>query len=371
MADVDLAGEAVGSGVGFGALSYHYVWTSKQVIPAGRLQGLLVLHGGFLYYIGGQSTTTDSTATATVYKYDPTLNTWTTATAMSAARTKVVGGVVGDVVYLYGGPSNGTVGRTYNLATGISGVVPIAPFNMSLNSVDPSCVVGTAIYTLVGGVMRRFETTTNTWTTLATDPSANGQNSAMIEGPDGKIHVFGGSGSTTTHRVYDIEDDSWSAGTAVPSATQSSPGIAVKAGLIVLAGGANGSGTALAAVRTFDTLTNTWSTRPDLPAARTQVGRGMVADANGLWLAGGASGSTGQTTLYNLRMPEVELSATPAVGEGFASDFAELEGAAVGEGVTEVPDLEVRWSGKRVYAGPLAISGQRVIDYWTERSPIR
>lgn len=375
MADVDLGtGTAVGQGYTTGALSYHYAWVSRQVLPAGRMWGFLTAIGGFLYYIGGQTSTSDTGAAANVYRYDPSLNTWTTTTSLAQARTKAFAGVINGLVYLAGGQQSSSVSHnttiTYDVATGTQ--TSRATFPVLSSGYGPSDAYDGRLYApFPSQRMYYYDAALNTWTITSPSESGNGGSAGGAFGADNKFHVFGGSSSLTAHRVYDPVADSWSSGTAIPSpGVQASPGVVNKGGLLYVMGGRNASAD-IATVRTFDPLTNTWATKPDLPAARASIGNGIVADSTGIWVAGGASGSSGQTSLYLLRQPEVDLGAVAAIGEGILEAAGLLDGQAIGEGTAEA-DLQVQWSGKRMYAGSMVpVQGQRLVDYWTERSPIR
>lgn len=332
-------------------------------MPEGRILGFAAWIDPFLYYLGGQYGPDQST----VYRYDPLLNVWTTRTALSGTRNGAAGGVYNGKVYLISGQSTlGTTSTTeYDPATGVSTSKATAPAFVQNGASD---VYNNKIYYHDSASMYLYDPLLNTYTTLTSDSMALSDGAGSF-GPDNKFHVMGGgAGWSTLHRVYDPATNAWAAGTALPSAIGYMPGAIQKGGLIYLIGGTV-SNVYQSTVRAFDTVTSTWSDKASIPAARSYIGEGVARSGSAIYVAGGYDGFY-QPTLFAFASPEVDGGVASARGVGLAADFAFGAGGAMGAGVSTGLG-QVRASGKRMYSGPLPLTGQGLIDYHTDRSPVR
>ncbi len=103
---------------------------------------------------------------------------------------------------------------------------------------------------------------------------------------DGYVTVTTGTTTLTTSKRF-IVHDSWSSGTAMPTATQRSSA-ATLGGSIYVIGGANASGTVVSNVQIYNPATNKWTTGTALPAA-TQNSSAAVVN-NVLYVFGGDNG---------------------------------------------------------------------------------
>ena len=97
-------------------------WSTKTTMPAARCGHTLVSTNGKLYLTGGSTSTSyTSTAQKTHYSYDPTTDSWTTLTAMTAVRKRGHAIVVGDNIHYIGGLSSSASQKThyiYSISTG-------------------------------------------------------------------------------------------------------------------------------------------------------------------------------------------------------------------------------------------------------------
>jgi N-acetylneuraminic acid mutarotase len=146
--------------------------------------------------------------------------------------------------------------------------------------------------------------TTINWSRVANAPIARHEAGRAIV--NGKLYVFGGYIDSTfvpTPRadVYDPGTDTWSRLSDMPVALTHA-GIAVDGSDVYVAGGypPNGSNTgqifATTGVWKYETLTDTWSTMPSLPAAR---GGGALVNLNGtLHFFGGSNLSRADTATH-------------------------------------------------------------------------
>jgi hypothetical protein len=83
-------------------------------MPTARETLAVAVANGALFAIGGQSSLGPL---ATVEKYDPTTNTWSSKAPMPNARQSLAVGVVGGVVYAVGGSPGGGQVEAYDPMT--------------------------------------------------------------------------------------------------------------------------------------------------------------------------------------------------------------------------------------------------------------
>jgi dockerin type I repeat protein/Kelch motif protein len=125
--------------------------------------------------------------------------------------------------------------------------------------------------------VKRYNATTNVWTTLAPIPVGSEAPAAAYSSSDNKIYVVDGSGGTS-FRTYDIATNGWTASPPRPGFTDGY-GVAVGAyqGKVFVVGGDTGSGEE-PTLSIYTISSNSWSGGPNAPAPYqlggfTQVGR--------------------------------------------------------------------------------------------------
>ena len=221
-------------------------WTRKADMPAGLAETHLGIadDGRYMYFAGGfagnLNTSADptQTASATVWRYDPTGDAWTQLTSLPSARG--AGGLAyvgGKLHYIGGNPPD----RVTNVGDHI--VLDVAG----------------------GGT---------TWTTAAAHPNPKDHFSTVVL--NGKIYVIGGEhGHDELHlqqadmHAYDPATDRWTALASMPLAkSHEESGTFVSDGRIVFAGGQVDNFGATSDTVEYDPITDTWLQLPPLPAVR-------------------------------------------------------------------------------------------------------
>ena len=142
--------------------------------------------------------------------------------------------------------------------------------------------VGEDLYIISGGVpgavvntVRRYNATTDAWTSLADIPVGSDSPAGAFFG--GKIYVADGYRGANLLRIYDIATNTWSAGPARPGVFDSfgAAAGAFNGKVYVVGGGIDGPSSVLSI---YDIAGNTWNVGPDAPSpfklgGFTQVGR--------------------------------------------------------------------------------------------------
>ncbi|MBE0570947.1 MAG: hypothetical protein IH618_05315, partial [Ignavibacteriaceae bacterium] len=151
-------------------------WSSGTLYPTTTYLGSGVTAGGYLFSIGGNTT---STLLTECYKYNVATDTWTTMASLPAGRRVHATAAVGNFVYAIGGS-------------------------------DAASVYQTTVY--------KYDITLDTWSTVASLPAATGWGKAVAY--NNKIYFAGGvlTGSILTSAVYvyDVVADTWTPATSMP-----------------------------------------------------------------------------------------------------------------------------------------------------------
>ena len=228
-------------------------WTGGAPLPADtgynlrQYFGIAVLNGK-IYVVGGD--TGGSGDRATLFRYDPALDSWATLAPMPLGPRYSLGAVaLNGKIYAVGG---------YNLSS--------AAYLNRLEVYDPL---------------------TNTWATKASMPTAH--SGALVGAINGKLLVAGGSdasGPLTALEIYDPTTDSWSTGAPMPF-TGNGDGVALGGKLFSIGAGPSPYNRVYA----YDAATNAWTTSfSPMPTGRWALGVGADDASNSIYVVGGWNG---------------------------------------------------------------------------------
>ena len=150
-----------------------------------------------------------------------------------------------------------------------------------------------------------YDPTTQSWTKKASFPKVLGKSCAAEHA--GKFYVVGGqnpiNSSTTAGDlwVYDPVTDKWTAAASMPT-KRADLACAFVGGTLLATGGYTKSNQPVANLEAYDSNTNTWSKRKDMPAAIYEAGN-AAHEVNGrLVVIGGVTGAgkhTNQVQVYD------------------------------------------------------------------------
>lgn len=129
-------------------------WSTLASMPAARTQGALVAVGSKLYYLGGVDSS--GVTQPTVYIFDTAAGTWTTGPALFEEMSNGAASVVNGVAYIYGlyyptgNSGQGARGlQTYTIATGAGSLYSPQPTGNYANY--PGMVtIGSVLYIVSG-----------------------------------------------------------------------------------------------------------------------------------------------------------------------------------------------------------------------------
>ena len=210
--------------------------------------------GTNMYFAGGYSFSSGTSLTL-FQRYNPATNTWTTLAPMSIGivMPSVVYNPGNNKVYVFGGEDVAS-GTVYNT---------------------------TQIYDVTAG----------TWSTGAPMPDVRAFAASGYY--NGKMYVVGGynTGQVTSSQAqvweYDPVANTWNTSRLNMPAPLGGPGFGVINGHLYVAGGRDGSNTALNTLYDYDIAANTWTTGPNLPAG-VNVPASAVQGGK-LWIMGGGN----------------------------------------------------------------------------------
>jgi N-acetylneuraminic acid mutarotase len=217
-----------------------------------RSEGIGILRDGKLYSIGGRS---GAGVIKDLDRYHKNTDTWISLADMPTARAGLGGAVSGRYIYAIGGRTS------------------TAPcFGGELDTVE------------------RYDTMTDTWSTLAPLPSPRSDLGALAMG-NGKIYVFGGCASAFVViddvDVYDINTNTWSTAPAdLPTARAAFYQVGFAGPKIYVMGGMDSGFLVSPLNEVYNITNNTWSIDTPMTTPRGEMGVGSVGGT--IWTVGGA-----------------------------------------------------------------------------------
>jgi hypothetical protein len=295
----------------FNVTGSSIVWEQIAPAPVERAEALTATIGGKLYIFGGFSGSAGPIVRSDVY--DPVANAWSRLPDLPTRLTHAGVAVDGHDVYFAGGYIG--TGPGYQQQFGTSDVwrfnVDINEFTRLPNLPAPLAgggfvALGRELHYFGGNDASRNDVDVHyvlnldnptTWTTAAALPAGRSHLGYSVVG--GKIYAIGGQfgndGSLTTSKLVHVWDPAlpgaWTARASMPSAVSHvASSTFVLGSRIIVAGGETDHEQPTAAVVTYDTLTNTWSTLTPLPAPRFSGAARAIEGV--LYFSGGSSLTT-------------------------------------------------------------------------------
>ncbi len=167
-------------------------------------------------------------------------------------------------------------------------------------------------------IVEVYDTTTNSWSTVAPMPTARA--ALVAEAVNGKIYAIGGygvAGNLSTVEEYDPVSNTWVTKQSMPTA-RANLASAVVNGRIYAIGGEDVTIDPVATVEEYDPVLNTWTAKTDMPTSRF----GLTAQAVG-------------GKIYAIGGEQWDLNAVPPNAYSLALDTVE-----------EYDPISNSWTGK-------------------------
>ena len=225
-------------------------WTSKAPLPVGLHHIGIGVVGGRLYVIGGYSKSGFSVwnPVATVYAYDPSMDSWTERAPMPTARGALSVTEYGGKLYAIGGYDRKANNAQVEVYDPVRNVWSTAASLPTPRDHLATATVGGKMYAIGGridgdyhqnlAVVERYDSSADRWTRVSDLPTArSGITAAIVEG---KIYVMGGEGTTGTfnqNETFDPVRDTWQAMAPMPTARHGIGSAVVQRRIYVISGG--------------------------------------------------------------------------------------------------------------------------------------
>jgi N-acetylneuraminic acid mutarotase len=247
-------------------------WVQKAPMPTTTSHLAAATLNGKIYAIGG--TDTNGVLLSSVEIYDTTTDSWSTGAPMPTARPGLTAAAVNGKIYAIGGYTNGQP-------------VSVTICNPSPPLGDGKCTTSSIPTFAPLNTVEIYDPATNSWSTGTALPTARANLSAAVV--NGKIYVIGGAskwnaGPTwgdvlSTVEVYDPATNAWTTGTAMPAARSGLAAVSVN-GKIYAVGGTGLNLYALVgttSLQIYDPATNTWGySGASMSTARAAVAAATV-----------------------------------------------------------------------------------------------
>ena len=212
-----------------------------------------------------------------IYRYDPLSNSWTVNSI--GYETSFITPVYQDL-YLFEKNSSNETKNVYRYSPEVSVATYYSSFLHEYNYFHQTCAVNNKVYIFAGnssesgaGAIVEYMPSISPWAQRQAPSFSNAyMASAAI---DGKIYLAGGNGAfnggqtTSIMRElfeYDTQTDTWSQKANMPTARSKTAGAVVGGKFYAIGGETTTLGTATNKVEEYDPATNTWATKAVLPS---------------------------------------------------------------------------------------------------------
>jgi N-acetylneuraminic acid mutarotase len=246
-----------------------------------------------IYYI--PSSYAPQTITSDFYKYDISTDTWVQLANMPEAKGNLAVGEASGKIYAIGGGFTKTnfqyTPETDTWQTLAS--MPTARQHIDCGVVDNKIYVigGITSFTNITKKNEVYNTETNTWSEKAPIPTL--RNNPAIVAKDSLIYVIGGAGSEmsiwetiATVECYNTKTNEWTSKADIPFVLFK-PGAVVVENKIVVLGGQDQSGSSVSSVLIYDIESDTWEETTPLP--KINCFAGFVSLGNKIYVIGGTT----------------------------------------------------------------------------------
>jgi N-acetylneuraminic acid mutarotase len=269
-------------------------WAAKASMPMATSPRAASVVDKKIYAFGGSTNKPPYPGLSIVQMYDPATDTWdTTKTPMPTPRSGASAVTVNGKIFVIGGrgsqsgPSYSVV-EVYDPATDTWDTTK-SPM-LTAKWWHSACVVNGRIY-VIGGeryfhggildIVEEYDPTTNIW--IAKNPMPTARWALSTSVVNGKIYAFGGcrsSGSPypglSTVEEYDPVTDTWTTKTDMPNAMFWMSTSTVDDRIFAIGGFGSQNGPTYRSVEAYDPVTDTWTAHTKMPTARFNISTNVV-----------------------------------------------------------------------------------------------
>lgn len=280
-------------------------WSSRAPMPTGRSGLVAAAVNGVIYAIGGQDA--DFKPLAKVEAFIPgagTLVAWAPKAPLPARRSAPDGAaVINGKIYVAGGKNDQLQATrslfVYDVAGNFwttRGAMPMASYGGAAAAIDGKLYViatppGEDQFFTAPTRLFRYDPATNTWTQRASAPHHH--HGGVARAINGKLYVAGGLSyywddaprlrTWAELDVYDPVTNTWTTKAPMPAARYGGSAGVIN-GKLYVAGRKN---PLVSTLEVYDPATNTWVARVGMPTPRWSTGAGVVNGA--LYVLGGTT----------------------------------------------------------------------------------
>ncbi len=290
-------------------------WQTQTQLPTALNRAAIANDNKFIYAIGGRSTTSNTSSTTAVLRFDPAAAqpSWETVASLPVAFNSSKALAINNKIYVPGGIRSGDVIENnfyvYDI-TGNSWTTLAAPtqgvhaYGLTANPANGKLyrTGGTDVVVRLG-LFQVYDIATNAWSSLPDMNNVRFAHESVFA--NGKLYVAGGigaSGSLTSCEVFDFTTQKWSPIADLPRTRQYATNVLAQDAngrlLWLIIGGENSSGVPIGAVDAYDFASDTWLSLDgsfDLPTGRTRMSSAALGGM--VYVVGGISPVTGGTTV--------------------------------------------------------------------------
>jgi N-acetylneuraminic acid mutarotase/L-ascorbate metabolism protein UlaG (beta-lactamase superfamily) len=309
----------------------EFEWNKKANLPTTARNGAAVTCGNKVYFMGGSGSLVKN------YEYDPTTDTWTNRKNLLTMGWNLALGTVKGKIYAFGGDFFMNRNEVYDPVTDSwKKLTPMPTARQHLK-----CgVVNDKIYVLAGleqGTVQanegddkwdgkavvsnkneRYDPGTDTWQVLAPMPVPMHSPNAYVAVVGDLIYVMGGMGDSTsiwtslkTVEAYDTKTDTWEIKSDLPFPYLGGATVINNA---IYALGITEAGTAK--IARFDAVANEWQIIGDIPVLRWQAG--MTSYNNSIYIIGGNDDNFNPfADVYEVKILPPDIKVTYIANAGF------------------------------------------------------
>lgn len=316
------------------------VWKKLTSFPNTTTGATPIILNNKIYYAPGSYA--PRSGTSDFYRFDISANTWIKLANMPEVRGNLTIAEASGKIYAIGGGGGAVTKTNYEYSPETDtwqtlDSMPTARQHIDCGVVDNKIYVigGITSFTNITKKNEVYDTETNTWSEKT--PISSLRNNPAIVTKDSLIYVIGGAGSeksiwTTiaTVECYNTKTDKWTTKSDLPNPLFA-PGAVVVENKIIVLGGQDQSGKSLSSVLIYDIESDTWEYTTALPMINCFAGYASVG--NKIYVIGGTTSDSDWTYYSDVYEGTIINSSDKKSGLQAQStnEFPVLEGDYLGQ----------------------------------------